>query len=485
MNMKTPAETINSRPRKANDCFAKLDDLAPDVRLFDEFWREGELALMFGASGTGKSVLAMQVADAIARGGCVEGFQMEAARRKVLYVDLVHSETQFKRRYVFYSPDSSKPKHYKFSERLWRERPLPSEELVTWIRKRVREEGIQIVVIDDLSAMKTTADGTRETLTLMRDLRELCNELGISILAIAGAEAGPGRIVNEGDLKRNRVLCDVADSVFGIGRHPSNRDTCIVQTRCRNARIAWTDRNAPICRVVRLESGLLGMTFDERFRPVLSEEEIALIRRVKTLRNRSVPYRMIAEELGITKSRASRLMSKWTKEIGEELAAEEELAVGGGQLAAEEELAVGGRQLAVASNVDQILPTANSQLPTDDPEEWEEAGFEKPDWLDEAAEEELAVGGRQLVVASNADRTLPTANSKLPAIPFAAGLRRRSVYDLKRVFNEYGKEMFVEKEYSDGKPQVWYEFDNKGHKHRWEHRGDGRSGKNLGPSPYL
>src|SRR5580765_3916158 len=101
-----------SRPRKVNECINAVKHLAPPEMLFDEFWREGELALLFGASGTGKSVLAVQIADAIARGRPIDGFRMSEKRQKVLYVDLDLSEMQFRVRY------NNDGKHYKFSENL-------------------------------------------------------------------------------------------------------------------------------------------------------------------------------------------------------------------------------------------------------------------------------------------------------------------------------------------------------------------------------
>src|SRR2546430_14470578 len=50
----------------------------PPRMLFDEFWREGELAVLFGDTGVGKSVLAMQIGDAIARGTCVGPLRVTA-----------------------------------------------------------------------------------------------------------------------------------------------------------------------------------------------------------------------------------------------------------------------------------------------------------------------------------------------------------------------------------------------------------------------
>lgn len=211
-------EQVQTPTRKANDCFANLSYFAPAQTLFDEFWRSGELALMFGASGTGKSILAVQLGDAIARGARIDGFRMHAARKKVLYVDLVHSDLHYQRRYAYYPDGASKAKHYRFSERFHRERPESAADVADWVRKKVSTEGFEVVIIDDLAAVRVTAESSRETTKLMRELRKICDEFGTSILAIIGAEAGPGRAVNECDLRRNRSLCGIADSVFAIGR---------------------------------------------------------------------------------------------------------------------------------------------------------------------------------------------------------------------------------------------------------------------------
>src|SRR5438128_1663912 len=82
-------------PRKANDCIADVKAFKPPGKLFDAFWRQDELALLFGAPATGKTVLAVQIADALASGEAIDGFKMPDEGQKVLYVDLVHSDEQF------------------------------------------------------------------------------------------------------------------------------------------------------------------------------------------------------------------------------------------------------------------------------------------------------------------------------------------------------------------------------------------------------
>jgi hypothetical protein len=46
----------------------------PVTPLFDAFWLKGELAFLFGSTGVGKSILAVQIADAIAKGAKIQGF---------------------------------------------------------------------------------------------------------------------------------------------------------------------------------------------------------------------------------------------------------------------------------------------------------------------------------------------------------------------------------------------------------------------------
>ena len=92
-----------------------------------------------------------------------------------------------------------------------RDRPGVDEDLVKWLRGIIAEKGFRVVVIDDLSAVRMTFDGTRETLKLMRELKRLKDELDVSILVIAGSrEQRKGEVISEVHMQRSRVLCDEA-----------------------------------------------------------------------------------------------------------------------------------------------------------------------------------------------------------------------------------------------------------------------------------
>ena len=285
-NSKKKEKTVDpDRPRKANECFVSPERFYMPWKLFDEFWREGELALLFGASGTGKSILATQIADALSRGEPIDGFQMPFRRFKVLYVDMGQTDRQFQARYMHVSKDCIKMRPYRFSANFSRGEPKPGVELSKWLRDVIAKNGYQVVIIDDLSAIKNTYDGTRETLKLMRELKRLTMEKDVSILVLACSEE-PGRSgeVSEVDLRRSRILCSAAGSVFAIGQEVKRPDVrYIVQTRSKNAPIVWTHANAPACKMWRDESGFLGFDFDERFVRPMDDDRRALIWRIRSM----------------------------------------------------------------------------------------------------------------------------------------------------------------------------------------------------------
>ena len=292
--------------KKANDCVIDVS-AGPAELVFDEFWRRGEVALMFGASGAGKSLLAMQAAEAIARGCDVAGFRLDAEPGRVLYVDLAMSDAQFGERYLMKGA-SGAYKSYRFSERLFRDRPPNVDALIPWLRGIVKANAIRYVVIDDLSSVMRTCDGTRETVRVMRLLKELRDELEISILVLMEA-ADPGRRkwVSEADLGRQAALCRIADSVFAIGRHwqqPEYR--YLVQTRSRNRVPTWTAHNTFFGKV----DMNLWPTPGFRFENEMDEATREIVEEVKRLRHAGTTFRGIAKQMGISKSRAARLFMR-------------------------------------------------------------------------------------------------------------------------------------------------------------------------------
>jgi hypothetical protein len=288
------------------------------------------------------------------------------------------------------------------------------------------------------------------------------------------AEPGRSGVVSEADLRRSRILCSVADSVFAIGCEP-NGHRYIIQTRQRNAPILWNPRNAPVGVITRPENGLLGILFDERFEPRMDEETRLLICRVRAMRDGGATYRDIAKALEISKTRAVRLYKKWTPAMGtfEPVKREEEQH---------------------DDAVFDALPNEPKEgifgaLPNEPAEQWDN---EVDD--DETDDERWEV--RALSGSDPADEPETDAGSyhhaamvetvSAGAGPPLSGTKRRSVYDLERGIDTYGREIFIESvDQYTGKPKVWYRFDNQGKKVRSERKNNGIFADHLDASPYL
>ncbi|MGD9587972.1 MAG: AAA family ATPase [Pyrinomonadaceae bacterium] len=520
--------------KKVNECFGGRDWCGWRQPLFDEFWRRGELALLIGPAGAGKSLFAVQIADALARGREMDGFMTPYWRQKVLYVDLMLSDEQFAGRYSYFTEKKRIAKRYKFAERFYRGRPNDPEELCEWLEAAVRENGFDVVIIDDLSAVKRTHDGIRETLKVMRRLKKLCSETGAAIMAIAACdEPRPGRLVSENDMGRSRILCTVAESVIALGPDGSGHQR-LVQLRSRHAKIFWTARNAPAGFVEQLESGLLGFRFDKRFDPCFDNATRTLIKRAHGLRARGMTFRAIAAELGISKTRAFDLNGKWVPAMGEcDETAECEVrsAECGVDVQTNSPPYEGGVDARVLGEQTGWLssPTAECGVQTAEcgvqtAESGVDVQASSPPYeggVDTRVLEEQT--GRlssptaecevQTAEPPTADCGVQTAEFKLSSeinttlsepepdqiiststIPHSAvrtphlkhGPKRVSIYDMERRIDRGGNEIFVESiEEHTNKPRVWYKRDRRGNTFKLVRNGLGNTVSHLGQSAFL
>jgi len=430
--------------RKVNECFVDAARFRQPEPLFDAHWQEGELALLTGPRGAGKSFFAVQLAEALARGREIANFHMPTSRRKVLYIDMVHSDRQFQRRYTFADEKKSgESRLNKFSDNFYRTSPASVEGFDKWLAGQIEQYGFQVVIVDDIAAFRETLAGSREIVRVMRELKKIKNETGVSILVLSGTRGRNG----DDNLARQQMLSEIADSVFTIAAGANQpADRTLFQTHSRSGPLVWNSGNSPVAKIERDERGMIGLAFGIRF---ISEGKRELICQIKELQNDGLSFREIAEKLGMSVSTCNRLAKKWSPEIGNDDRNEDALV----RLSADEEDA--------ASDTE--------------PEEWEEAGIKKPVWLQYERSE----------AAESAPESPARRGMDVSAIPFAAALRRLTVYDLKIVCDRYGRERYVEEENARGIPTIWYSLDGNKNLIRWTYNVFGYNGKHLGKTIYI
>jgi RecA-family ATPase len=200
--------------------------------LFGEFWLEGELSILFADTGKGKSILAVQIAESITRGTPIGPLRMTANPQKVLYFDFELTEKQFEMRYAADPRDGEEllSRHYRFSDKFYTaeialDGDFPADfasfeqYLRASVEKGIRGVGAKVVIIDNITYLRGPNDTAREAIPLMRELRRLKKELGLSILVLAHTpKRDTARRITVNDLQGSKVLSNFADNIFAIGQ---------------------------------------------------------------------------------------------------------------------------------------------------------------------------------------------------------------------------------------------------------------------------
>src|SRR5215213_4704958 len=304
--------------RLANETFGTLETKGALVELFGEFWHEGGLAVLFGEAGSGRSALALQIADSVAKGRPVKPFERAAKAQKVLLLDLASSDRGFHERYS--STTSKGTKHYRFSERLMRvsvsDPAALQKGLGEHLEPVIRETGASVLVIDSVASLMRTAVGGRDLIALMHDLHRLRVKHNLSILLVAGRKERASASCRITDLQDWRILSNDADSIFAIGR--SGRDASerfIKQVKSRTGEIVYDEENVPVFRLKKIQGKFLGFEFVEW----AEESELSrrrdphsydpqLVESLKTLSESGMTVRAVAEKMKIPRSTVHRIL---------------------------------------------------------------------------------------------------------------------------------------------------------------------------------
>ena len=196
--------------KTANRTILEASLLPTPRALWDSFWYEGELSCLFADSNVGKSILAVQIADRIAR------------TDNVLYLDFELSEKQFQLRYT-----NEHRKPYTFPERLYRvsldcnsllEADF-EEAIMGGIEQMALQTECKIFIVDNLTYLCCAMEKGDAAGRLMIQLNNLKKKYGLSVLVLAHT---PKRSldcpITSNDLAGSKRLYNFFDSVFAIGK---------------------------------------------------------------------------------------------------------------------------------------------------------------------------------------------------------------------------------------------------------------------------
>ncbi len=314
--------------RTANECMEHERPTARPRVLYDQLWREGEIAVLYGEPGTGKSLLAMHIAEMVSRGAGAKGAARPALAQKVLYIDLKLTDEQFQVRYSGEAGlgKAKRPAKHKFGANLLRVSvdlarasaagPLPRV-LTNGIRRMIKETQAKVVVLDSLSRIRGSNQGTREEMPIMRELERIRRELGVSILVVTNsARRNVVRPIELYHLHASRVMAAYADSIFAMVKSRTVTDGFYIKhVRSRNTEIAYDESRVLGLKLSR-NAAFLGFERAE-FQPEerhlelpKEEKEIQELKQIVEMVNAGLSYSEIEERTGTPRSTAQRKYKK-------------------------------------------------------------------------------------------------------------------------------------------------------------------------------
>jgi RecA-family ATPase len=271
----SPAETLNHVNQIITDkastddglfnikLFSKWIDQAKQrpvpKMLFDEFWFEGEMCILFAENGVGKSLLAVQVANSIGLGQPIPGFKLDADKQPVLYFDFELTDKQFEGRYsINYN------QHYLFNSNLHRAEINPDnvdyeehgyasfeDYLSNELEKSIVDTGVKVVIIDNITYLKTETEKAKDALPLMKHLLQLKRKYKLSLLVLAHTpKRDLSQPITRNHLQGSKHLSNLTDSIFTIGESQvSSRTRYLKQIKVRSSEVKYDNQNVVVCRL--------------------------------------------------------------------------------------------------------------------------------------------------------------------------------------------------------------------------------------------
>ena len=283
--------------------------LRPNPRsLWHDLWFEDEVCCLFADTNLGKSILAVQIANEIAR------------TDKVLYFDFELTDKQFQRRYTNEETGAIFP----FAPKLIRCELNPEavyedniELVLEQIELVAQKEEARIIIIDNITWLTSKSESGDTAGQLMARLIQMKKRGGLSVLVLAHTpKRNVNAPLNQNSLAGSKKIANFMDSIFALGTSKKDRPSAryIKQIKVRSCEMTYGEDNVIECKIVKegpylhlTETGY-GTERDNLDEPdeqdILrdeAEEEIA--RRLRE----GESYRSIQREMGVNCKKVTRV----------------------------------------------------------------------------------------------------------------------------------------------------------------------------------
>jgi RecA-family ATPase len=308
--------------KTANEWIEEAKNRPTPKMIFDEFWYEGEVSILFADTNLGKSILAVQIGNSISKGLPIRGFESETTKQKVLYFDFELTDKQFQNRYSINFENS-----YSFDDDFLRVQinaettsnsSLSEEEMIIKsLEESIIDTNSKIIIIDNLTYLKNETEKARNASPLMKLLRALKNKYDLSILILAHTpKRDQSKPLSKNDLQGSKMLINFCDGCFAIGE--SQKDSklrYLKQIKVRQSEFKFDNNNVALCQIDK-PSNFLGFEFldfsseREHLKEITDRDINQRNSQILELHSQGLANTKIAEIVGLTEGGVRGILKK-------------------------------------------------------------------------------------------------------------------------------------------------------------------------------
>ena len=286
---------------RMNQCIDDAHQLPPLVSLYPDIVLEGDLSIIFGQSGIGKTIFAMQIARYIAESG-----------KRLLYVDCEMTPRQLGNRY-------KTPNFPPTFLRAEMDREHPAEDVLKGIEEVAVANHVEVVFIDNITALGQSLDRSADAGALMASLNTLKKKYNWTLVVLNHVpKMFSGNVplslsAMQGSAKINQLI----DDAIGLAQSCIDSNLVYVkQCKWRNGELTMGADHVAVYERCKDEDGNLGFisrgfgTEQEHLSIENSNEREEMKARVRELSNKGMTQTAIANQLSISQSKVSRLLKE-------------------------------------------------------------------------------------------------------------------------------------------------------------------------------
>jgi RecA-family ATPase len=282
-------------------------------KLFGDLWFENELCILFGDTGCGKSILAMQLATNLASyNPGILGLEKTCSKKRVIYLDFELSPKQREMRLSGLVNDNNTELTddiiiVELNNPIVPDSKTFEDFFIEMLEIQIQKWEAEVVFIDNLTYISNDLQKGNKALEIMKLLKGLIKRTKISLILLAHVpkrdETFP---ISKNDLSGSKNIANFADSIFAIGVCLHDQNTrYIKQIKERAVERKYGYDNILMC-LINKEKGYLEfefLRFDNEMNMLLNKKDAELLKRrmdAKQLFNEGKNLRDIGKLLGVS-----------------------------------------------------------------------------------------------------------------------------------------------------------------------------------------